>query len=85
MTYEEAIERVIRAEVAQGQAAWEMVQDGYNGNIEEYIADYFGDYDCTEQGGVISVYRTYGGEITRDTERWDITPEGIQAAGLGWR
>lgn len=72
MTYREAIEKVIRDEVAQGQSAWEMVQDGYGGDIDAYIEDYIGDYDCTEWDGVITVYRTYGGDITRDTERWEV-------------
>lgn len=73
MTYREAIEKVLRDEVAKGQSAWEMVQDGYDGDIEAYIEDYIRDFDCEEDSGVITVYRTYGGDITAETERWAIT------------
>lgn len=48
MTKREAIERVLRYEVDKRQSAWEMVQNGYNGDIEEYIADYAIDYDAEE-------------------------------------
>ena len=48
MTKREVIERVLRYEVDKRQSAWEMVQNGYNGDIEEYIADYASDYDAEE-------------------------------------
>lgn len=44
----EAIVRVLRSEVARKQEAWEMVEDGYGGDIEAYIADYIGDYEAEE-------------------------------------
>lgn len=47
MNTNDIIEKVIRHEIDKGQSAWEMVQNGYGGDIEGYIADYRGDYEVT--------------------------------------
>ena len=40
----QAIRAALRFEIEQGQAACEMLQDGYNGDIAAYMADYEQDY-----------------------------------------
>lgn len=51
-----AVERFLKQEVEKGQDAWEMVQDGYDGDIEAYIKDYINDYVAlnTPDGTTIS-------------------------------
>ena len=38
----------LRARVDQGQAEYEMVQDGYAGNIAAYIEDYANDFEVVD-------------------------------------
>lgn len=53
----EAIEMVLRSDVSEGQDAWEMVQNGYCGDIDAYIQDYKDDYTAEESDGVVIVSR----------------------------
>lgn len=41
----EIIRKVIEYEINRRQDAYEMLMDGYAGNIEAYIADYANDYE----------------------------------------
>ena len=42
------IRMVIEYEISRRQAAYEMLTDGYAGDIEAYIADYAADYEVEE-------------------------------------
>ena len=42
------IRRVIEYEVNRRQEVYEMLTDGYAGDIEAYLTDYAGDYDVEE-------------------------------------
>ena len=69
--YQDPIEAVIRFEIKQGQAAYEMLMDGYRGDIEEYIADYAGDYEAKQmEDGSVVVTHVAGGRpyIVKDGE-----------------
>lgn len=47
----------LRARVGEGQAEYEMVQDGYAGNIDAYIEDYMNDFevvDGEDQDGMLA-------------------------------
>lgn len=65
----EAIEMVLRSDVSEGQDAWEMVQDGYCGDIDAYIQDYKDDYMVEESDGVVIVSRI---GYPNDEPRWFI-------------
>lgn len=45
------------AEVKKGQGAWEMVQDGYAGDVEAYIDDYADDYEVVAINGEDLIHR----------------------------
>lgn len=62
MEKSEAIKAVIAYEIEQGQEVYEMLQDGYSGDVEAYIADYAGDYTAEErEDGTIVVNHISGG------------------------
>lgn len=42
----DAIKSVIKYEIEKGGDAYEMLMDGYNGDIDGYIADYENDYSA---------------------------------------
>lgn len=42
------VRAVIEHEIGRKQEAWEMLVDGYAGDIEAYIADYADDYDVEQ-------------------------------------
>lgn len=68
-----AIKEVIIHEIEKGQAAWEMVQDGYAGDIEAYIEDYIGDYSAEEtEDGIIVRHVAMVGKT------WLVTATGIE-------
>ena len=52
-----AVERFLKQEVEKGQDAWEMVQDGYDGDIEAYIKDYINDYVALNTPDGITISR----------------------------
>lgn len=67
MTIIEAIKAVMNYEFERGQALYEMVTDGYNGDINAYADDYVADYEAeeTEDGIVVKLDHT--------GERWLVT------------
>lgn len=48
MTRLEAIYNTLCYEVLKGQSAWEMVQDGYDGDFKAYFEDYKDDFEVEE-------------------------------------
>lgn len=56
----EAIKAVIEYEFERGQATYEMITDGYNGDLEAYATDYAADYiaEETEDGVVVILEHT---------------------------
>ena len=55
----EAIRAALRFEISQGQAAYEMLQNGYAGNIDNYIADYERDYITEDTPNGVIVRQDY--------------------------
>ena len=55
----QAIHAALRFEISQGQAAYEMLQDGYNGDIAAYMADYERDYITEETPHGVIVRQDY--------------------------
>lgn len=63
----EAIKKVIEYEIGRQQAVYEMLTDGYSGNLEAYIRDYADDYTTEETEDGIVVTLEHSGE------RWLVT------------
>lgn len=55
----QAIRTALKFEIDQKQAAWEMLQDGYNGDFEEYTKDYERDYITEETPAGVIVRKDY--------------------------
>lgn len=51
------IREFLIADVKKGQAAWEMVQDGYAGDVDAYIEDYAGDFEVVTINGEDLIHR----------------------------
>lgn len=70
----EAIKAVIKYEIDQGGDAYEMLTDGYDGNIDAYIAEYESDFsaEVMSDGSIIVTHYSGGrpwivtdGEVVR--------------------
>lgn len=60
---QEAIDTVIDEEIEAGGAAYEMLQDGYGGDVDAYKAEYKGGYTADMMAdGAVRVRHAAGGE-----------------------
>lgn len=71
MNANEIIRAFLLEQIEAGQAAFEMVQDGYNGDVDEYVADYSGDYEVITENGETIVHRI------DYPEYWEMTGAGF--------
>lgn len=57
MTKREAIAEFLKNRIDLGDAEYEMVTDGYDGNVEAYIRDYEDDFEVVEINGIGYIHR----------------------------
>ena len=78
MTKREAIAEFLKNRIDLGDAEYEMVTDGYDGNVEAYIRDYEDDFEVVEINGLGYIHRKdYDEYYTVDGERLFSKPEMI--------